>query len=81
MEEAFKFISEAMRMDPLEPNIEKSFCIIVDKLQDNATAAYGTGVTFLPSVFGRPHLVAVHAPGWQPVVQAAHPGPWPAHHR
>jgi DNA-binding transcriptional ArsR family regulator len=44
-------------------------CIIVDKLQDTATAAYGTGVTFLPSVFGRPHLVAVHAPGWQPVVQ------------
>jgi tetratricopeptide (TPR) repeat protein len=33
MEEAFKFISEAMRMDPLEPNIEKSFCIIVDKLR------------------------------------------------
>ncbi|MFB6813290.1 DUF5937 family protein [Streptomyces sp. NPDC056347] len=43
--------------------------IIVDKLQDNATAAHDTGVTFLPSVFGRPHLVAVHAPGWQPVLQ------------
>jgi DNA-binding transcriptional ArsR family regulator len=43
--------------------------IIVDKLQDNATAARGTGVTFLPSVFGRPHLMVVHAPGWQPVVQ------------
>ena len=51
--------------------------IIVDKLQDNATAAHGTGVTFLPSVFGRPHLVVVHAPGWQPVVQypVAEPGP------
>jgi DNA-binding transcriptional ArsR family regulator len=44
-------------------------CIIVDKLQDNATAANGTGVTFLPSVFGRPHLVVIHTPGWQPVVQ------------
>jgi DNA-binding transcriptional ArsR family regulator len=43
--------------------------IIVDKLQDNATAADSAGLTFLPSVFGRPHLVAVHAPGWQPVVQ------------
>ncbi|MFE9248520.1 DUF5937 family protein [Streptomyces sp. NPDC007088] len=43
--------------------------IVVDKLQDNATAADGTGVAFLPSVFGRPHLVAVHAPGWRPVVQ------------
>jgi hypothetical protein len=43
--------------------------IIVDQLQDNATAAHGTGVTFLPSVFGRPHVMVVHAPGWQPVVQ------------
>ncbi|MEU8345733.1 DUF5937 family protein [Spirillospora sp. NPDC048832] len=43
--------------------------IIVDKLQDNATTARETGVTFLPSVFGRPHLLAIHAPGWQPVVQ------------
>ncbi|MFI9558433.1 DUF5937 family protein [Nonomuraea endophytica] len=43
--------------------------IIVDKLQDDATAAHGSGVTFLPSVFGRPHLVVIHAPGWQPVVQ------------
>ncbi|WP_329455043.1 helix-turn-helix domain-containing protein [Streptomyces sp. NBC_01497] len=44
-------------------------CIIVDKLQDRSATAHGTGVTFLPSVFGRPHLVAVHAPGWHPVVQ------------
>ncbi|MFI9649312.1 DUF5937 family protein [Streptomyces sp. NPDC052040] len=43
--------------------------IVVDKLQDNATDARGTGVTFLPSAFGRPHLVVVHAPRWQPVVQ------------
>ncbi|WP_427892082.1 DUF5937 family protein [Kribbella sp. GL6] len=42
-------------------------CIVVDKLQDNATS--GAGVTLLPSVFGRPHLVAVHAPGWEPVIQ------------
>ncbi|MDX3752956.1 helix-turn-helix domain-containing protein [Streptomyces sp. AK08-02] len=52
-------------------------CIVVDKLQDKATAAHGAGVTFIPSVFGRPHLVAVHAPGWHPVVQypVAEPGP------
>lgn len=52
-------------------------CIIVDKLQDKATAAHGTGVTFIPSVFGRPHLVAVQAPGWHPVVQypVAEPSP------
>ncbi|GAA2154430.1 MULTISPECIES: DUF5937 family protein [Glycomyces] len=43
--------------------------VIVDKLQDSATTAGDAGVTFLPSVFGRPHLVAVYAPGWNPVVQ------------
>ncbi|UWE11193.1 helix-turn-helix domain-containing protein [Actinacidiphila bryophytorum] len=43
--------------------------IVVDKLQDNATSAQGTGITFVPSDFGRPHLVAVHGPGWHPVVQ------------
>jgi hypothetical protein len=53
-------------------------CIVVDKLQDKATAAHGTGVTFIPSVFGRPHLVAVHAPGWRPVVQYPVPEPSPA---
>ncbi|WP_157253716.1 helix-turn-helix domain-containing protein [Nonomuraea typhae] len=51
--------------------------IIVDKLQDTAIAAHGNGITFLPSVFGRPHLVVIHAPGWQPVVQypVAEPSP------
>ncbi|MGA4844150.1 DUF5937 family protein [Streptomyces sp. G45] len=50
--------------------------IVVDKLQDSATTAHDTGVTFLPSVYGRPHLVAVYAPGWPPVVQypVAEPG-------
>ncbi|MFE6176986.1 DUF5937 family protein [Streptomyces sp. NPDC056464] len=43
--------------------------IIVDKLQDKSTTAQGSGVTFIPSVFGSPHLVVVHTPGWQPVVQ------------
>lgn len=50
--------------------------IVLDKLQDDATCARGAGVTFLPSVFGHPHLVTVHAAGWQPVVQypVADPG-------
>lgn len=52
--------------------------IVVDKLQDKATTARGAGVVLLPSVFGRPHLVAVHAPGWQPVVQYPVAGPGPA---
>jgi DNA-binding transcriptional ArsR family regulator len=49
--------------------------IVLDKLQDNSTSGRDTGVTFLPSVYGHPHLVAVHAAGWRPVVQypVAHP--------
>ncbi|WP_042429028.1 DUF5937 family protein [Streptacidiphilus anmyonensis] len=42
--------------------------IVIDKLQDNSTSAQGDGVTFIPSVFGEPHLVCVHAPGWRPVL-------------
>jgi hypothetical protein len=30
--------------------------IVVDKLQDNSTSARGGGVTFIPTVFGSPHL-------------------------
>ncbi|MED7952785.1 DUF5937 family protein [Streptomyces sp. BE303] len=44
--------------------------IVVDKLQDNATNGAGAGgVTFIPTAFGRPHLVVVHTAGWRPVVQ------------
>jgi DNA-binding transcriptional ArsR family regulator len=49
--------------------------IVVDKLQDNATSANGTGVTFIPTVFGTPHLVTVSAPRWRPVVQYPVAGP------
>ena len=33
VEEAFRFIMEAMTVDPMEPNIEKSFGIITDRLR------------------------------------------------
>ena len=46
-------------------------CIIVDKLQDKATAAHGTGVTFIPSVFGTP------APGGGPRARVAAGGAVP----
>ncbi|MFF8507830.1 DUF5937 family protein [Streptomyces sp. NPDC015492] len=51
--------------------------IIVDQLRDTTTTAHDRGVTFIPSAYGRPHLVVVHAPGRQPVVQypATEPGP------
>ncbi|MGW2253860.1 DUF5937 family protein [Kitasatospora sp. NPDC001660] len=42
--------------------------IVIDKLQDSATTGTG-GVTFIPTAFGRPHLLVVHAPGWRPVLQ------------
>lgn len=43
--------------------------IVIDKLQDNSAGAHGRPVAFVPTVFGHPHLVTVHAPGWPPVVQ------------
>lgn len=48
---------------------EQGTRIVVDKLVQGRTTAQGSAVTFLPTAFGRPHLFAVHAPGWQPVVQ------------
>ncbi|MGW0606702.1 DUF5937 family protein [Streptomyces sp. NPDC002640] len=56
-------------------------CVVVDKLQDRATTARGSGVTFIPSVFSRPHLVAVHTSGWRPVVQYPVAEPGPPEHR
>ncbi|GAA1917659.1 DUF5937 family protein [Streptomyces durmitorensis] len=68
---ALASVSDAVSLTP------DGVCVVVDKLQDKATAAHGVGVTFIPSVYGRPHLVAVHSPGWQPVVQypVAEPSP------
>lgn len=43
--------------------------VVVDKLSHGRTSAAGTGLTFIPTAFGWPHLFALHAPGWQPVVQ------------
>jgi len=42
--------------------------IVVDKLQDRTAGTAGTGLTFMPSAFSHPHLLVVHAPGWQPVI-------------
>ncbi|GGK03707.1 transcriptional regulator [Streptomyces camponoticapitis] len=43
--------------------------VVVDKLMSGRTSAVGSGLTLLPTAFGWPHLFALHAPGWQPVVQ------------
>ncbi|MEU5220188.1 DUF5937 family protein [Streptomyces sp. NPDC020807] len=48
---------------------ERGARIVVDKLVQGRTTAEGSGVTFLPTAFGWPHLLALSAPGWHPVVQ------------
>jgi len=60
---ALTSVSPAVRLD------HAGHRIIIDKLQDNATSALSHPVAFVPTVFGQPHLVTVHAPGWRPVVQ------------
>ncbi|MFI8517861.1 DUF5937 family protein [Streptomyces sp. NPDC085481] len=43
--------------------------IVVDKLVHGRTEAQGSAVTLVPTAFGWPHLFALSAPGWQPVIQ------------
>lgn len=43
--------------------------IVVDTLRDRTMSADGLGVVFIPSVFGSPHLTALHRRGCRPVVQ------------
>ncbi|WP_299539689.1 DUF5937 family protein [uncultured Streptomyces sp.] len=52
---------------------EDGATVTVDKLTRGRTTAtdpeVGPGVTFVPTTFGWPHLVVLHAPGWRPVIQ------------
>ncbi|MFJ6623252.1 DUF5937 family protein [Kitasatospora sp. NPDC091335] len=43
--------------------------IVVDKLVHGRTETRSETLTLLPSVFGWPHLFAIYAAGWQPVIQ------------
>jgi DNA-binding transcriptional ArsR family regulator len=43
--------------------------VVVDTLRDRTMSADGLGVLFIPSVFGSPHLTALHCRGSRPVVQ------------
>lgn len=65
--EALRAVSPALSLD------EGGARIIVDKLVDGRTTAtdpaVGAGLTLMPSSFGWPHLMVVHAPGWQAVIQ------------
>ncbi|TQK42352.1 DNA-binding transcriptional ArsR family regulator [Streptomyces sp. SLBN-118] len=60
---AMAAVSSAVTLD------ETRHRIVIDKLQDVSTSADGDGVTFIPSIHGRPHLTIVFSPGWRPVVQ------------
>jgi DNA-binding transcriptional ArsR family regulator len=61
---AVRSVSPAVSLDPTGHRI------LIDKLQDAATdAKIEGGLTFSPTVFGWPHLLVVHTPGWRPVIQ------------
>ena len=61
--EALRAVSPAVDLDPVHERI------VVDKLQDDVARANPVGITFLPTVFGAPHLVVLHAFGRRPVLQ------------
>ncbi len=77
--EALHAVSPALALD------EERTRISADKLADGRTTAVdpavGAGLTLVPSSFGWPHLMVLHAPGWRPVIHypVASPGlPGPA---
>jgi DNA-binding transcriptional ArsR family regulator len=60
---AISAVSPAVAFDPVHERI------VIDKLQDDTARADPLGITFLPTVFGRPHIVVMHTFGARPVVQ------------
>ncbi|MFJ6798474.1 DUF5937 family protein [Streptomyces sp. NPDC091268] len=73
---ALKEVSPALGVD------ERLTTITADKMVNgNATATdprVGAGLVFVPTDFGRPHLLVLHAPGWRPVVHYPLDSPEPA---
>ncbi|MFJ7205373.1 DUF5937 family protein [Streptomyces sp. NPDC098789] len=59
-------VSAALSLDPAGTTVT------VDKMvHGTATATdarVGTGLVFIPTNFGWPHLLVLHAPGWRPVI-------------
>lgn len=64
--EALHAVSPALALD------EDGTRISADKLADGRTTAVdpdvGAGLSLVPSSFGWPHLMVLHAPGWRPVI-------------
>ncbi|MGX2996505.1 DUF5937 family protein [Streptomyces sp. JNUCC 64] len=65
--EALTAVSPAISVD------EDGRRVVLDKLAQGTTTAVdpavGQGLVLVPSHFGWPHLLALHAPGWRPVIQ------------
>ncbi|MEU9373589.1 DUF5937 family protein [Streptomyces sp. NPDC048255] len=63
---ALKEVSSALSVD------EGLTTITADKMVNGSTTAtdprMGPGLVFIPTNFGWPHLLVLHAPGWRPVV-------------
>ncbi|MET9320937.1 DUF5937 family protein [Streptomyces sp. NPDC003038] len=61
-----KEVSSALSVD------EELTTITADKMVNGSTTAtdprIGAGLVFVPTHFGWPHLLVLHAPGWRPVV-------------
>ncbi|MBB1253716.1 winged helix-turn-helix transcriptional regulator [Streptomyces sp. OF3] len=66
--DALAAVSPAVTVDHTGPGTR----ILVDKLSDgrtDANAGSEQGVTLVPTTFGWPHLLVLHAPGWRPVIE------------
>ncbi|MER5770160.1 DUF5937 family protein [Streptomyces sp. NPDC001985] len=66
--EALRSVSAALSVD------EDRTRITADKISDGRTTAVpggnpaAAGLTLIPSSYGWPHLMVLHAPGWRPVI-------------
>ncbi|MEU3062078.1 DUF5937 family protein [Streptomyces subrutilus] len=73
---ALKEVSAALSVDT------SLTTITADKMVHGSTSAtdprIGTGLVFVPTDFGWPHLLVLHAPGWLPVVHYPVGSPAPA---
>ncbi|MEU8779651.1 DUF5937 family protein [Streptomyces sp. NPDC048606] len=73
---ALKEVSSALTVD------EAHTTITVDKMVNGQATAtdprIGSGLVFVPTNFGWPHLLVLHAPAWRPVVHYPLSSPAPA---
>ncbi|MDQ0795692.1 DNA-binding transcriptional ArsR family regulator [Streptomyces sp. B1I3] len=70
---AMSAVSAALSLD------EDASLISIDKLNvgraDAGGSTAGAGLTLIPTSFGWPHLMVLHAPGWRPVIHYPVHGP------